>query len=275
MPAEGEAVVLRLMWLAGCTLAALLTGVMSADGAWVPGFAAVMAAQAAVLAGNASRLPSWATWPAALVCAAVGALGHHGTDLVVYVVLVSGLLLVAGRFARMSADLSAFCRTEEDAAARRTFRTTTLADPVAREFARARRDQSRLVVASIAVPEARGAARRLARIARELVPSLRRTDAIVHAITDRLVVVLPGGDDDVAAAVLERALVGERKGVLVGTATFPEDGPTWESLKDVARSRERPWPWTGSAGVGLRTARFTSNGARQDASVQRAEGARS
>jgi hypothetical protein len=230
-----------LMWLAGCALTALLTGLASAQGHWVPAVAAIIAAQAAVLAGSAVRVSNWATWPAAIACATLGALGYHRADLVVYLVLVGILLVVARRFARLAGDLSAFCLSEGDVAEPRTLHTTTLADPVAREFARARRDESHLAVLSIAVPETRGAARRLARIARELVPSLRRTDAIVRAIADRLVVVLPGGDNDVAASVLERALVGERNGVLVGTATFPEDGPTWQSLKDVARARERPW----------------------------------
>ena len=264
-----------LTWLAASTLTALLTGLTWPDGAGVPVAAAVMAAQAAVLVGSA-RLPSWATWSAALVCAAVGGLGHHGTDLLVYVGLVAVLLLTAGRFARLSADLSAFCRPEDDAAAPRTFcMATTLADPVAREFARARRNESHLVVVSIAVPEARGAARRLARIARELVPSLRRTDAIVRAITDRLVVVLPGGDNDVATAVLGRALAGGRNELLVGTATFPEDGPTWESLKEVARAREQPWPSASAVDVGSSTARVTSNATLQGLSAHRAESARS
>ena len=257
------------MWWAGCTLAALLATLTSADAAWIPAVAAVMAAQAAILAGAAFWLPSWATWPAALTCAAVGALGRSGTDLVVYLGLVAILLLAAGRFARLSADLSAFCRPEE--AGPRTLRTTTLADPVAREFARARRDESHIAVATIAVPEARGAARRLARIARELVPSLRRTDAIVRAITDRLVVVLPGGDNEIATAVLERALVGERVEVLVGMATFPEDGPTWESLKEVARVREQPWQRTRTS----RAARVTRNGSQVASHADREERARS
>jgi hypothetical protein len=267
--------VLLVMWWAGLTLAALLATLTSAEPAWIPAVTAVMAAQAVILAGAAFGLPSWATWPTALACAAVGALGRGGTDLVVYLGLVAILLLVARRFARLSADLSAFCRPQEDAAGPRTLRTTTLADPVAREFARARRDASRLAVASIAVPEARGAARRLARIARELVPSLRRTDAIVRAITDRLVVVLPGGDDEVATTVLERVLVGECVEVLVGTATFPEDGPTWESLKEVARARERPWPRARTARAGSHPARVSLNANQPASPADRAERARS
>ncbi len=254
-----------LMWLAGCALTALLTGLASVDGQCVPAAVAIIAAQAAVLAGNAVRVSAWATWPTAFACAAIGALGYHQTDLVVYLVLIGILLIVVRRFARLAADLSAFCLSEGDVAESRTLHTTTLADPVAREFARARRDESHLVVLSIAVPETRGAGRRLGRIARELVPSLRRTDAIVRAIADRLVVVLPGGDSDVAAAVLERALVGERNGVLVGTATFPEDGPTWQSLKDVAEARERPWPWASVA----------RDDARQQRGVPQAERMRS
>jgi hypothetical protein len=264
-----------LTWLAASTLTALLTGLTWPDGAWMPVAAAVIAAQAVVLVGHA-RLPSWATWPSALFCAAIGGLGHHGADLLVYVGLVAILLLTAGRFAHLSADLSAFCRLEDNAAEPRTFRVaTTLADPVAREFARARRNESHLVVVSIAVPETRGAARRLARIARDLVPILRRTDAIVRAITDRLLVVLPGGDNDVATTVLGRALAGGRNDLLVGTATFPEDGPTWETLKAVARAREQPWPSAGAADVGSSTARVMSDATQPGPGAHRAEGVRS
>jgi hypothetical protein len=266
--------VLLVMWWAGCTLAALLAARTSAEAAWIPAVAAVMAAQAAVLAGAAFGLPSWATWPAALACAAAGALGRSGTDLVVYLGLVAILLLVARRFARLSVDLSAFCRPRDDAAGPRTLHTTTLADPIAREFARARRDASHLAIASIAMPEGRGAARRLARIARELVTGLRRTDAVVRAITNRLVVVLPGGDEEVATTVLERALVGERAEVLVGTATFPQDGATWESLKEVARAREQPWPRPRTVRAGSPPARVTVNANQPSRAADRAEGAR-
>ena len=104
------------------------------------------------------------------------------------------------------------------------------------------------------MPNIRGATRNLARIARELGSSLRRTDVIVRAFTDRLLVVLPGADEAVALAVLGRALVGERREVRIGAAAFPEDGPTWESLTDVAQRREQPWP-----------SPCADDGARQDA----------
>jgi len=253
-----------LMWLAGSTLAALLAGLMRPDGPWLLGLVAVMAAQAAVLAGNAARLPRWAIWPGALVCAAVGALGHRGTDAVLYLVLVTALLVTAGRFARLSGDLSAFCLAHDGAGGRAALRTAAPADPVARELARARRDGSRLTVATITVPKARATARRLARIAHELIADLRRTDAVVRAVTDRLLVVLPGGDHDVAMAVIARVLAGRQGEVLVGTATFPEDGPTWEALKDVARERERPWPWMQDEGVGSGAGPMSRNGARHD-----------
>ena len=67
-------------------------------------------------------------------------------QLVAYAVLVATLMIVAGRFARLSADLAAFCLPDEDAGGRRTLHTTALADPVAREFARARRSESPLAV---------------------------------------------------------------------------------------------------------------------------------
>ena len=233
---------LLVTWLTGCTIAALLATLLWAQGSWFPGVATLVAALALVLAGQAARAPSWATWPVGLLCAALGARGLHGVELIAYAVLVATLMIVAGRFARLSADLAAFCLPDEDTRGRRTLHTTTLADPVARELARARRSGLPLAVASVAVPNVRGATRHQARIARELGWSLRRTDVIVRAFTDRLLVVLPGADEAVALAVLGRALVGEGRKVRVGAAAFPEDGPTWESLTDVAQRREQSWP---------------------------------
>jgi hypothetical protein len=255
--------VLLVTWLAGCTIAALLATLLWSHGSSVPGIATLLAALAFVLAGNATRAPSWATWPVGLLCAALGARGLHGVQLVAYAVLVATLMIVGSRFARLSADLAAFCLPDENAGGRRTLHTTTLADPVAREFARARRSESPLAVASVAVPNVRGATRQLARIARELGFSLRRTDVIVRAFTDRLLVVLPGANEAVALAVLGRALVGEGREVRVGAAAFPEDGPTWESLTDVAQRREQPWPSPSA-----------DNRATQHATLPHAEGAR-
>jgi hypothetical protein len=88
-------------------------------------------------------------------------------------------------------------------------------------------------------------------------PSLRRTDAIVRAFADRLLVVLPGADTSVALAVLRRSLELERGDVLIGTATFPQDAATWASLKDVARAREQPWVEVYGVGADTRTEPMT------------------
>jgi lipopolysaccharide/colanic/teichoic acid biosynthesis glycosyltransferase len=249
---------LLLMWLAGCSLVALASAALvTADGPWLPGLVALMAMQAAVVAGRAARLPSRVTWPAALACVAVGALGYSGADLVVYLGLAAALLLLVDRFAALSVGVAAFVITHGTAGAR-TLRSATLAppDPIARDFARVRRAGSPLAVASISVAHGRGPSRRLDQIARELVSCLRVTDVVVRTVTDRVVVVLPGLDDHVALAVLTRAPVGERAGVLLGIATFPEDGPTFDSLKDVARSREQPWPPRRGSSAGAGTDRF-------------------
>ena len=68
-----------------------------------------------------------------------------------------------------------------------------------------------------------------------------------------VVVVLPGADARVATAVLGRALAAEPPGLLLGIATFPEDGQTFAVLNEVARSRQRPWP--GDAGPRMREPR--------------------
>jgi lipopolysaccharide/colanic/teichoic acid biosynthesis glycosyltransferase len=217
--------------------AAALSG---ADGRSVLGVAAVFGAQAAILAGRADRLPHWVAWPAAIGCAAVGALGQHGIHLVLYLGLVALMLALVDRFAAFSLGLTTFC-LPRGGADRRTPTTMPLTDPVARSFAHVRRQGSPLAVASISVPNGRGASRRLARIVRDLLPSLRRTDVIVRVVKERLVVVLPGDDDHVAASVLRRCLTGENANMCVGIAAFPRDGPTFASLRDVALAREQPW----------------------------------
>ena len=88
---------------------------------------------------------------------------------------------------------------------------------------------------SLWVPRQRAASRRLARLARGLVPSLRRSDVIIRLVTDRLAVVLPRADARVADAIIARALAGVETAVFVGIATFPQDGLTWAALR---RSRE-------------------------------------
>ncbi len=248
---------LLLMWLGGCSLVAVATVALSGgDRPWL-GLAAVMAAQAAVLAGRAARLPSWATWPVAIGCGAIGTVGLGGLELALYVAVTAVLLLVVDRFAELSVGLSTFC-LPDGGAGTRTPGTTTLTDPVAREFAHARRQGLTLSVVSISVPHVRGTSRRLARIARALVPGLRRTDVIVRVATERLVLVLPGADEGVATGVLERVLPGNDIEVRVGLATFPEDGPTWASLRDVAQARERPWPAVRRPGAGVRPDPFLS-----------------
>jgi hypothetical protein len=221
--------VLLLLWSWGCTLAALASATLSnGDGPLLVGVAAIVAAQAAVVGGRAAGLSPWAVWALALAFTAVGALGRHGPSLLLYLGLVAALLVVADRFAVLAIAFSGLSLPGAE-------------DPIARELARARRYESRLAVASISAARSRGASRRLAHVARALIPSLRTTDAIVRAIADRLVVVLPGGDDEIAIAVLRRALAEADGDLRIGTATFPRDGPTWAALKEAARERERPW----------------------------------
>ena len=217
---------LLVMWLAGCSLVAVTSAALArADGPWLLGFAAIMAAQVVVLTGRAARLPPRVTWPLAIACLGVCALAYDAADVAILVGLGLVLMLVVDRFAALSLGLSTFAPP----------------DPVAREFARARRDESRLTVASISPAVIRGSSRRLARTARELVPCLRLTDAVVHVANGRLVVVLPGADHRVAMTVLGRVPAAARGNLLLGTATFPNDGQTFGLLKELARSREEPW----------------------------------
>lgn len=231
---------LVLLWLGGCALSALSAAALAhADGPWALGVAMVVAAPAALVTARAADVRARAAWPVALAFVGAGALGQHGAGLALYLALAAALLAVADGFAARALAAAGLAVPEDHPGLRRT---TTLADPVARELARARREETPLAIASIAVPEVRAAGRRLARIGRELAPRLRRTDAVVLALGDRLVVVLPGGDDAVATAVVARALAAGHGAANVGTATFPRDGVTWAALVSVARERERPWP---------------------------------
>jgi lipopolysaccharide/colanic/teichoic acid biosynthesis glycosyltransferase len=235
--------VLLLMWLAGCALIALASAALSqADGPWLLGFAAIMAAQGVVLAGRAARLPPLVTLPAGFACVAAYALGYGIGDHLAYLGLAVVLMLVVDRFAALSVGLSAFF-LRDGAAGSRTLRSATLVppDPIARDFARVRREGSPLAVACISVAGSRASSRRLARISRVLVPCLRVTDAVVRVADGSVFVVMPGADLRVAMAVLARTPASERDDLLLGVATFPEDGQTFASLKEVARSRQVPW----------------------------------
>jgi lipopolysaccharide/colanic/teichoic acid biosynthesis glycosyltransferase len=221
------------MWLAGCALAALIsTALARADGPWLFGIAAIMAAQAVLLFGRSSRIPPVLSWAAALGSVGVGAIAYGGHDLLAYLGLATLLLVVADRFAAVAVALSGLMLGGSRRAP----------DPIARDFARVRREGSPLTVASIGVVPGRGSSRRLAEVAQALLPSLRITDAVVRVSVEGVVVVLPGADDQAALAVLDRLSGGQRGDLLLGTATFPEDGQTYALLKLVARSRRRPWP---------------------------------
>jgi lipopolysaccharide/colanic/teichoic acid biosynthesis glycosyltransferase len=219
-----------LMWLAGCSLVAALS---AADGPWLLGFAAIMAAQCALWAGRTARVPAAAGWIAAAACVAAAGVGYGGTDRFLYIGLASLLLVLADTFAAHWIRLSAFLLPGG-----------APPDPIARDFARVRRERSPLTVASISTGDPRRTSRRLAQVARALAPYLRLTDAVVRVAADSVVVILPGADDRSARGVLQRLPEGERSDLLLGTATFPQDGQTYALLKEVARSRRGPW-WRG------------------------------
>jgi len=224
---------LLLMWLAGCSLVALASAALgNSETPWLLGFAALMAAQAAVVAGRTTRLPVLVTWPLGLGGVVAYAFGYGLSDLAVFVGLAALLMLVVDRFAALSVGLSGFLLKD----------STVPADPIARDFARVRRERSSLTVASISVTRTRGSSRRLTQVAHALIPYLRVTDAVVRVAPDGVAVVLPGADDRVAKTVLGRVPARERSDLVLGTATFPDDGQTYALLKDVARSRRRPWP---------------------------------
>ena len=173
-------------------------------------------------------------------------LSLEGGELLLYLGLGGVLLVVVDRFATLSHGLSAYC-VPRGGAGTGGSKATPLTDPVAREFAHVRREGTSLAVASISVPEPRGASRRLARVARELLPDLRRTDVIVRAVEGAPGAwCCRGAMPRLRGAVLRRCL-GERARRRAGSGSrrFPEDGPTFAALKEAAQSREQPWPGPG------------------------------
>jgi lipopolysaccharide/colanic/teichoic acid biosynthesis glycosyltransferase len=228
-----------------------------ADGPLLLGFAAIMAAQIALLAGRAARLPTAASWAVALACVGAAGLGYSGDDRFVYVALGVLLLVVANRIAVIAAGLSAFVLGDGSAG------TRSPPDPIARDFARVRRERAPLTVASISAEPRRRSSRRLAAVERELLPCLRVTDAVVGVAADDVLVVLPGADDRVALAVLDRMPTHQRGDLLLGTATFPEDGQTYTRLKQVARSRRRPWLSGGGPSSNGHAGRATPGASRE------------
>jgi lipopolysaccharide/colanic/teichoic acid biosynthesis glycosyltransferase len=240
------------------TLAA--SGLSAVHGPGLLGVAAIFAALVWILAGRRARLPYWVAWPPAIGCAAVGALGQDGINLVLYLGVVALMLLLADRFAALLLGLSTFC-VPRGGVRTRTPITMPLTDPVAREFAHVRRHGWPLAVVSVSVRKGRGASRRVARIARDLLPNVRRTDVIVRVADERLLLLLPGGDNQVGASVLARCVDEERTDLFVGIAAFPGDGPTFASLREVAEAREQPWPAGGRPGADQRPGRLAGGAA--------------
>jgi lipopolysaccharide/colanic/teichoic acid biosynthesis glycosyltransferase len=241
-----DAEMLFLTFLGASTLIGLATAVLaSGGGAGLLGVAALVAAMGAILVATSERVPYWLAWPAAIACVVVGGSNLEGGELLLYLGLGGLLLVVVDRFAALSRGVSAFC-VPRGGAGTGASKATPLTDPVARELAHVRRDGSPLAVASISAPERRGASRRLARVARDLLPDLRRTDVIVRVVKERLVLVLPGGDAQVAARVLRRSLAGKHPDVRLGIASFPDDGLNFAALREAAQAREQAWPDMGA-----------------------------
>ena len=161
--------------------------------------------------------------------------GLEGASLIAYLGLSAVLLVVLDRFAALGRPLRVHG----------AYRWTgAWGHPAHRsggaEFAHARRQGMQLPVASISVAGSRRVCA-YCPIARDVLSDLRRTDVIVRAASDRLLIVLPASDREVAGAVLMRCLDGDHGDLLVGVATFPHDGPTFAALRDAAQARERHW----------------------------------
>ena len=214
---------LLLMWLAGCLLVALASAALSqADAPWLLGLAALMAAQAAVLAGRAARLPALVTWPVGLGC-------RHR---------VRGRLRPHRSWPLRRPGGAA----DADRGQVRRALVRVVAVPARGGCGGPRSDRPRLRARPARAVAAHGrehlggadagSSRRLAHVARALVPYLRLTDAVVRVAADGVAVVLPGADERVAMSVLGRMPAPERGDLLLGTATFPDDGQTYALLKE-------------------------------------------
>ena len=132
-------------------------------------------------------------------------LGFHGTLLALYWALLATSLVLNDRGARAWRQLSVLFVRDARAVPAGARSATTLADPVAREFSRARRASTPLTIVSVAAADPRGHRRELVRVARALAPAIRRTDLIVHTLRERMVIVLPETSAAAAELLLERA----------------------------------------------------------------------
>lgn len=186
----------------------------------------------------------WLGWVAALSACVVGSIGATGTRLAAYVGLLAGLIVATQHVARRATALG------EAATARSGYTSawTTFNVVVEREIARARRLDLPLSIGSIALSTSgrppRGHHRTLERIAQALKPHLRRTDALGVSLSRRLILLLPGTTEAQAEQAIHRLAPvlhsTEEPTLLIGTASFPKHGVTWEQLLDVCRHREHP-----------------------------------
>ncbi len=118
-----------------------------------------------------------------------------------------------------------------------------------RELARARRAGRPLSVVSLSLDHRSvlGALTRqkdVAAVAGDLMAALRQTDVFGYRGSNRFVALLVETSGDAAAGALDRLVSVLDGGVATrlraGVASFPDDNPTWEGLKELARERERP-----------------------------------
>jgi hypothetical protein len=187
-------------------------------------------------------------WILVVLGSALGGLRTARVELAIYVGLLTVFIFVGWRLAGRAVQLGRPTELDPHAQPRQYSMGIRFNFVLEREFARARRHNLAMSIASISLlPERPGSLRgrrTLGRLAHALSPHVRRTDTLGLSVRNRIILLLPHTNEIQAGRAVNRlrpvlsSLPGVR--VQIGTASFPDHGLTWERLRTFARQRERP-----------------------------------
>lgn len=232
-----------LLLMAACAITVLSLGIFigATDGSVLSLLGVAGAVGVSFTAGRPAY--RWWGWILAAVSGVVGSVRASGFEIAVYLALLLAFMLASGQLAsRVAHFRSGLGLQTGSGSGRHSFDLI-----VERELARARRDELPISIASISLTAGRRRfvqRRALVRVAHAIVPHMRRTDAVGLSFGQRLILLLPETGRHQAIRALDRVgrildSLGDVS-VQVGTASFPEQGVTWEQLKSIAYDQEGP-----------------------------------
>jgi hypothetical protein len=190
----------------------------------------------------------WYGWILVVLGSALGGMRTTGVELAIYVGLATAFIFVGWRLAGQAAHLRRPPGLEYRSEPGQDSLGIRFNFVLEREFARARRHNLAISIASISLlpgrPGSLWGRRTLGRLAHALSPHVRRTDTLGLSVRNRIILLLPHTNEIQAGRAINRlrpvlSSLPEVR-VQIGTASFPDHGLTWERLRTVARERERP-----------------------------------